>query len=89
MDLTKLCFEGYHYDSNTVSKVDSVFYVKDDNEDDWIEIIPLSNSKEFPEEKFLILYIKDGKIMIESESGMNFDITQQFLSGLIPNDLIF
>ena len=45
--------------------------------------------KEFPEEKFLILYIKDGKIMIESESGMNFDITQQFLSGLIPNDLIF
>lgn len=47
MDLTKLCFEGYHYDSNTVSKVDSVFYIKDDNEDDWIEIIPLSNSKEF------------------------------------------
>ena len=46
MDLTEFEFEGYHYDKNTTSKCGSVFYVKDDNEDDWLEIIPLSNSDE-------------------------------------------
>lgn len=46
MDLTEFEFEGYHYDKNTASKCGSVFYFKDDNEDDWLEIIPLSNSDE-------------------------------------------
>lgn len=41
MELTKLKFEGFHYDETTTSKVNSVFFIKDDNEDDWIEIIPM------------------------------------------------
>lgn len=35
MDLTEFEFKGYHYDKNTVSKCNSAFYVKDDNEDNW------------------------------------------------------
>ena len=45
--------------------------------------------REFPEENFNILYIKDGRIKVESESEMNFDITQNVLSELMPDDLIF
>ena len=41
MELTKLKFEGHHYDETTTSKINSVFFVKDDNEDDWIEVIPM------------------------------------------------
>ena len=44
MELTKLKFEGYHYDETTISKINSVFFVKDDNEDDWIEVIPMQGN---------------------------------------------
>ena len=44
MELTKLKFEGYHYDETTTSKVNSVFFIKDDNEDDWIEVIPMQGN---------------------------------------------
>lgn len=44
MELTKLKFEGFHYDETTTSKVNSVFFIKDDNEDDWIEIIPMQDN---------------------------------------------
>lgn len=45
--------------------------------------------REYPEENFSILYIKDGKIKVETESEMNFDITQNVLSELMPDDLVF
>ena len=45
--------------------------------------------REYPEENFNILYIKDGRIKVESESEMNFDITQKVLSDLIPDDFVF
>lgn len=45
--------------------------------------------REYPEENFNILYIKDGRIKVESESKMNFDITQNVLSDLIPDDFVF
>lgn len=45
--------------------------------------------REYPEENFSILYIKDGRIKVETESEMNFDITQNVLSELIPDDLVF
>ena len=45
--------------------------------------------KEYPEENFNILYIKDGRIKVESESEMNFDITQNVLSDLMPDDFVF
>lgn len=45
--------------------------------------------KEYPEENFNILYIKDGRIKVESESELDFDITQNVLSDLIPDDLVF
>ena len=45
--------------------------------------------KEYPAENFNILYIKDGRIKVESESEMNFDITQNVLSDLIPDDFVF
>ena len=44
MELTKLKFEGFHYDETTTSKVNSVFFIKDDNEDDWIEVIPMQEN---------------------------------------------
>lgn len=44
MELTKLKFECYHYDETTTSKINSVFFVKDDNEDDWIEVIPMQGN---------------------------------------------
>lgn len=44
MELTKLKFEGYHYDETTISKVNSVFFIKDNNEDDWIEVIPMQDT---------------------------------------------
>ena len=45
--------------------------------------------REYPEENFSILYIKDGRIKVETESEMNFDITQNILSELMPDDLVF
>ena len=45
--------------------------------------------REYPEENFNILYIKDGRIKVESESKMNFDITQNILSDLMPDDFVF
>lgn len=45
--------------------------------------------REYPEESFSVLYIKDGRIKVETESEMNFDITQNVLSELIPDDLVF
>ena len=44
MELTKLKFEGHHYDETTTSKVNSVFFVKDDTEDDWIEVLPMQGN---------------------------------------------
>ena len=44
MELTKLKFEGHHYDETTTSKVNSVFFIKDDCEDDWIEVIPMQGN---------------------------------------------
>jgi len=45
--------------------------------------------KKFPEENSLISYIKDGKIKTLSDSEMNFDITNEFLEYIIPDNLIF
>ena len=45
--------------------------------------------REYPEESFNILYIKDGRIKVETESEMSFDITQNVLSDLIPDDFVF
>ena len=45
--------------------------------------------REYPEENFNILYIKDGRIKVESESKMNFDITQNILLDLMPDDFVF
>ena len=45
--------------------------------------------KEYPEENFNILYIKDGRIKVESENKMNFDITKNVLSDLMPDDFVF
>ena len=45
--------------------------------------------REYPEESFNILYIKDGRIKVESESEMKFDITQNILSDLMPDDFVF
>ena len=45
--------------------------------------------KEYPEENFNILYIKDGRIKVESESELDFDITKNVLSDLMPDDFVF
>lgn len=45
--------------------------------------------KEFPDEKFCTLYIKEGRIKVIAEFEREFDITNFVISGLIPDDLIF
>lgn len=45
--------------------------------------------RKYPEETFMILYIKDGRIKVEAESKMNFDITKEVLENLMPDDFIF
>ena len=45
--------------------------------------------RQYPEETFNILYIKDGRIKVEAESKMNFDITKEVLENLMPDDFIF
>jgi hypothetical protein len=45
--------------------------------------------RQYPEETFMILYIKDGRIKVEAESEMNFDITKEVLENLMPDDFIF
>ena len=62
MDLTKLTFEGYHFNGNVISSCSSVFYDKDDElnrqfSDDWLEIIPLVNVQGF----YTVLTIEDGE----------------------------
>lgn len=61
MDLTKLTFEGYHFNGNVSSNCSSVFYDKDDvnsqYSDDWLEIIPLVNVQGF----YTVLTIEDGE----------------------------
>lgn len=45
--------------------------------------------RQYPEETFNILYIKDGRIKVEAESEMSFDITKEVLENLMPDDFIF
>jgi hypothetical protein len=62
MDLTKLTFEGYHFNGNVSSSCGSVFYDKDDElnsqySDDWLEIIPLANVQGF----YTVLTVEDSE----------------------------
>jgi len=45
--------------------------------------------KEFPDEKFCTLYIKEGRIKVAALFEKEFDITNLVISSLIPDDLIF
>lgn len=42
-----------------------------------------------PDEKFFTFYIKDGRIKVSTEHGVNFDITKEVLEELMPDDFIF
>ena len=62
MDLTKLTFEGYHFNGSVSSTCNSVFYDKDDElnsqySDDWLEIIPLANVQGF----YTVLTVEDSE----------------------------
>lgn len=46
-------------------------------------------NKSYPEEKFLYYYIFDNKIMVYTESEMNFNITSLISKEIVPNDFIF
>lgn len=39
-NINKLNILGFHLNTSMVSEIDSVYYDNDENEDDWIEIIP-------------------------------------------------
>lgn len=39
-NISKLNILGFHLNTSMVSEIDSVYYDNDENEDDWIEIIP-------------------------------------------------
>lgn len=44
--MKKLILNGFNLNKNVESKVGSVYYDKDDDEDCWIEIIPAHSSKD-------------------------------------------
>jgi hypothetical protein len=46
-------------------------------------------NKNYPEEKFLYYYIFDNKIMVYTESEMNFNITSLISKEIVQNDFIF
>jgi hypothetical protein len=46
-------------------------------------------NKNYPEEKFLYYYIFDNKIMVHTESEMNFNITSLISKEIVQNDFIF
>lgn len=41
--LKKLKLNGYYYDTNTIDKLNSVFYTSEKSEDDWIRISKVSD----------------------------------------------
>ena len=45
--------------------------------------------KKYPNEKINFFYIKDGKMLVLTESEMNFDITKDVLAELMPDNFIF
>lgn len=53
------------------------------------EFIKSVFNKNYPEEKFLYYYIFDNKIMVYTESEMNFNITSLISKEIAPNDFIF
>lgn len=70
MDLTKLQIEGYHYDAETEVVDGSAIYVQDDNEDNWLHIIPLINM----EGNYVVLKIEDCQIV---EAKLFFDFERK------------
>ena len=46
-------------------------------------------NKNYPEEKFLYYYIFDNKIMVYTESEMNFNITSLISKEIVQNDLLY
>jgi hypothetical protein len=46
-------------------------------------------NKNYPEENFLYYYIFDNKIMVYTESEMNFNITSLISKEIVQNDFIF
>lgn len=55
MNISEIKINGYHYNPDMGSKVNSFFFDKDDNEDCWVEIIPDSF---FPDVK-IVLVVQD------------------------------
>lgn len=45
---------GFSYDGHTVEKLNQVYYVRDDNEDDFIAIF---QDSEYPERSILVFYV--------------------------------
>lgn len=42
-----------------------------------------------PDEKFFTFHIKNGRVKVSTEYGMNFDITKEVLEELMPDDFVF
>jgi hypothetical protein len=45
--INNLDIKGYHFDATIEGKTNSAYYIKDDDEDTWIEVIPPCNYTSF------------------------------------------
>lgn len=65
MNRTIECFEfkGYKYDGKIASKVGSATYVKEDDEDCWIEIIPEHSTRVKYGDRHIVIYICNAEVV--------------------------
>lgn len=54
--IKKLNILGFHYNPTMISEMNSVYYDNDENEDDWIEIIPDS----LVDDSYVVIIVVDG-----------------------------
>ncbi len=71
--IKKLNIKGYHYDPETEDKLGSIFFISDDNEDNWVRIsnIPSDNMLAI----LVVTFVKDCEDVKLKVQGWNNDLT--------------
>lgn len=81
--LKKLKLSGYYYDTESIDKLNSVFYTSEKSEDDWIKISKVSGGAY---ETYVITFVVDCEDTILKISAFDEDHPENFeywLNGII------
>lgn len=81
--LKKLKLSGYYYDTESIDKLNSVFYTSEKYEDDWIKISKVSGGAY---ETYVITFVVDCEDTILKISAFDEDHPENFeywLNGII------